>query len=146
MSVWYEGSTDLDCDFLTVVTDLEDPAAHFLAVTRAMPGITTVELTEQGQDRVTLETNEGTMTRSGIEVATADDQATIEFDEQYRTSRVTVASHHEYRFGAHGDGVTLQLTITDVDAGGVLGFAYRKFGGKNIGRGLLGAVKAHMDG
>lgn len=80
LSTWFEGTTDLDCDFLMVERDLGDPAAHFLAVTRAMPGITNVELTEQGPDRVALQTNEGHMTRSGIEVATDDDEATIELD------------------------------------------------------------------
>lgn len=40
---------------------------------------------------------------------------------------------------------TLELEITDVAAGGVLGFAYRTFGRKNIGNALLAASKAFLE-
>lgn len=50
-----------------------------------MAGITEVSLVDQSSSGVTLETNEGTMARSGIEVSSEPHRATLDFDEEYRT-------------------------------------------------------------
>ncbi|NND03023.1 MAG: hypothetical protein HKN91_09570, partial [Acidimicrobiia bacterium] len=131
---WFEGTTHIDCDLESVKASLADFGTHFLGVVGLMPGISEVELLEQGEDFVTIRTNEGVMRRHNIECSVGDDEVMLRFDEVYETSKVTGRSHFEdtYRASSSG-GVQFQSVVSDVQANGVLGFLYRKFGSRNMG-------------
>ena len=66
MSTWFEGRGEIDCGLERVARCLEDLGAHHLGVIGRMPGLSTVEVVEQGLDFVTLRTNEGAMKRTAI--------------------------------------------------------------------------------
>lgn len=68
MSVWFEGTAEIDCTIEQVTAALQDPGEHYTSVIGLMPGITSVELTEQGPGFVTLTTNEGVLMRTGLQV------------------------------------------------------------------------------
>ena len=49
-----------------------------------MPGLTSVELVEQGNDFVIIRTNEGLMKRTNITVQAGVESVLVEFDEEYQ--------------------------------------------------------------
>lgn len=61
MAVWFEGSNEVECDIQHVRDSFEDSGEHFVGVVRLFPGLTSVELVEQGRDFVNIRTNEGLM-------------------------------------------------------------------------------------
>ncbi len=94
MSVWFDGSNEIDCTIQQVKDSLEDYGEHYVGVISLMPGLTTVELVEQGIDFVTIRTNEGLMKRSNISKQIEGDSVVVEFDEEYEAgSKVTAHSH-----------------------------------------------------
>lgn len=146
MAVWFEGVNDIACDIERVTRDLEDPGGHFVGVLGHLPGLTRVELVEQGDDVVVIRTNEGRMTRSKISRRLEEDQVLIEFDEEYQAGRlVTATSHFLHAFTRTDAGVSHRIVIRDVAAPGLLGFFYRTFGRKSMGNAFLKAYKAHLE-
>ncbi len=147
MSVWFEGRSDIPCSIGQVEEALSDLGEHYRGVISFMPGLTSVELVEQGPDSVTIRTNEGIMKRTNITRSTAAGSVVVELDEEYKAgSRVTATSHFRDEFTATGDGVTHRLVISDVDAPGLLGFLYRTFGSSNTGNAMLKAYAAYFAG
>ncbi len=147
MTVWFQGDVEFECDMEQVRRSLDDPGEHFVGVVRRMPGMTSVELVDQGEDAVTIRTNEGLMTRSAIRVQVEDDRAVVEYDEVYAAgTKVTARSHYRDEFTTTASGVRFHTTISGVEAAGVLGFLYRKLGSSNIGNAVLGATRQHLGG
>ncbi len=147
MSAWFEGRTDIDCDLDRVQRAFDDLGGHYVAVVGLMPGITTVELVDQGSDSVTIETNEGLMKRTNIAKRVEADRVVVEFDEVYEAgSKITVASHFADEFTANGDSITYRTVISIVEAPGLLGFFYRKFGSSRMGNAFLTAYKTYFEG
>jgi len=147
MKIWFEGEGPIACELREVAQAHEDLGAVFIALVARMPGLSAVELVDQGEDRVVIRTNEGLMTRSGITVTADATSIVVEFDEVYEAgSMVTTRSHYRDTYTSTEDGVTHQLAISGVEAPGLLGFLYRTFGNKSIGKAVLGANKGHFEG
>ena len=146
MSVWFEGSSEIECTLQQVKDSLEDYGAHYTGVISLMPGLTSVALVEQGSDFVTIQTNEGLMKRTNISKRVEADRLVMEFDEEYAAGRmVTATSHFLDEFTTSGGGVTHRTVISDLDAPGFLGFFYRNFGKSNIGNAFLHSYKSYFE-
>jgi hypothetical protein len=143
---WFEGTTEIDCELEAVKSSVADFGAHFSGVVRSMPGIVESELLEQGDDFVTIRTNEGLMRRHNIECTVGDDEVILRFDEVYETSKVTGESHFEDTYtGSSSGGVQFHTEVSDVRANGVLGFLYRNFGKRNMGKAFLSSQKKYFE-
>ena len=146
MSVWFEGSCAVDCDMGHVKRALENPGELYVEIVRRMPGLSSVELVEQGDDSVTIRTNEGLMTRSNISKRIETDHVVVEFDERYEAgSKVTTTSHFSENYTTGDTGVTYRLVMSNVEAPGFLGFFYQRFGSSKTGNAFLQACKAHLE-
>ncbi len=143
---WFEGTTQIDCDLQSVKTSLDDFGTHFLGVVRSMPGISEAELLEQGEDFVMIRTNEGVMRRHNIECSVSDDEVILRFDEVYEARKVTGRSHFEDTYTAsNSGGVQFHSVVSDVQMNGVLGFLYRRFGRRNMGKAFLSSQKKYFE-
>jgi hypothetical protein len=147
MSSWFEGQIEIECDVELIKRSLDDPGEHFVGIVRHMPGLTSVDLVEQGDGVATIRTNEGLMTRSTIDIQVEDDRVVVEFDEEYEAgNKMTARSHYRDEFTSTDSGVRYQTTISGVEAPGVLGFFYRTFGSSSIGKAVLKATRQHFGG
>ena len=146
MSVWFEGSNEIAINIQRVKHDLENLGEHYVGVVSLMPGMTSVELVEQGSDFVTIKTNEGLMKRTNITKRIEVESVVVESDEEYQaSSRVTGTSHFFDEFSTSDTGVKHHIVISNVEASGVLGFFYRKLGGSNIGNAFLKSYKSYFE-
>lgn len=146
MAVWYEGSAEIACDMDHVKKALQDIGGHFVAVVRLMPGMSSVELIEVGDDFITIRTNEGLMERKDVHQSADAGRVALEFSEQYQAGRmVRVCSHQFHEFTANGATVLHHMIISDVKARGFLGFLYRTFGKSNIGKATMKAFKSYLE-
>ena len=66
MSIWFEGFGEIECNISQVKHTLDNLGEHYVGVISLMPGLTSVELVEQGSDFVTIKTNDGLMKRTNI--------------------------------------------------------------------------------
>ena len=138
MSVWFEGSNEIECNIQQVKHALENHGEHYVRVISLMPGLTSVELVEQGNDFVTIRTNEGLMKRTDISKLIEAASVAVEFDEEYQAgSKITTKSHFLDEFTTSDTGVKHRITISDVEASGLLGFFYRNLGRSNTGNAFL---------
>jgi hypothetical protein len=146
MSAWFEGDGEIECTIEQVKDAYADHGAHFVSVVRLLPGLTSVELVDQGSDSVTIRTNEGLMKRTNIAKRIEAENVVVEFDEEYQAgSRVTVTSHYWDEFTTSGRGVEHRLLVGDVEAPGFLGFFYKRFGASKMGNAHLTASKIHLE-
>lgn len=146
MSIWFEGQIEIDCDIQKVKDAFEDLGEHYAAVIRLMPGVTSVELIEQGRDFVTLKTNEGLMKRTNISKLIEAERVVLELDEEYQAgSKIKANSHFVDEFTTSENGVRHHVVMSGVEAPGFLGFFYRKFGSANIGNAFLASYKAYFE-
>jgi hypothetical protein len=146
MSIWFKGSGDIECSIEQVTQASENLGELFVGVVSLMPGLTSVELVEEGKDFVTIKTNEGLMKRTGISRRMEGQTVTIEFNEEYKAgSMVTARSHLLDEFTASGTHVEHRTEISDVKAPGFLGFFYRLFGSSSIGKAILKSYKAYLE-
>lgn len=146
MSVWFEGSREIDCDIGQVRRALENPSELYVGIVSLMPGLTSVELVEQGNDSVTIRTNEGLMKRTNISKHVETDRVVVDFYESYEAgSKVSTTSHFSEEFTTGDIGVTYRLVMSDVEAPGFLGFFYQRFGSSKTGNAFLAAYKAHFE-
>lgn len=146
MTSWFEGENEINCDIRRVERALEDHGEHYVEVTRLMPGMTSVELLEQGADSATIKTNEGLMKRTNISKRVGADAVVVEFDEEYEAgSSVTATSHFSDEFTATDTGVRHRLVMSDVEAPGFLGFFYQRFGSSKMGNAFLTAYKTYFE-
>lgn len=145
MSAWFEGSIEISCSMEQLVTSFEDSGQHFHDVVSLMPGITSVELLEQGQDFVKIKTNEGLMTRKNISKISESDRLVVEFDEEYQAGSMgTVKTHYYNEFKTNDELVTYRAILNVVEAPGILGFFYRTFGKSSIGNAVLNSYKTYF--
>jgi len=146
MAIWFEGEGEIEADVATVASSYDDLGGHFVGVVSRMPGMSSVELIEQGADFVKIRTNEGVMHRSNITRSVSGDRVVVEFDEEYKAGeRVASTSHFAHTFSAAGDGVHHHLVVSDLAFPGVLGFFYRHFGRASMGKAFLGSNKAYFE-
>ncbi len=143
---WWEGTTQIDCDFQSVKASVADLGQHFVGVVGSMPGISEAELLEQGEDFVTIRTNEGVMKRNNIECSVGDDEIILRFDEVYDAKKVTGTSHFEDTYKASkSGGVQFHSVVSDVKMDGVLGFLYRTFGSRSMGKAFVSSQKQYFE-
>ena len=57
--IWYQKSTRVVCNIEDISKSLSDIGKHYKELMSVYPGMTTVELIEQGKDYVTIKTSEG---------------------------------------------------------------------------------------
>ena len=146
MSVWFEGSNEIECNIQEVKHSFENHGDHFAGVISLMPGLTGVELVEQGGDFVTIKTNEGLMKRTNISKSVQTESVVVEFDEEYKAgSMITTKSHFLDEFTASRTGVTHHVVISSVKAPGLLGFFYRNFGKSSTGNAILNSYKTYFE-
>ena len=146
MSVWFEGSNDIACNIQQVKDAVENLGEHYVGIISFMPGLTSVELVEQGNDFVIIRTNEGLMKRTNISKLIKAESVVLEFDEEYQAgSKITTKSHFLDEFTASDAGVKHRTVISGVEAPGVLGFFYRNFGSSNIGNAFLKSYKTYFE-
>ena len=146
MSVWFEGSKEIDCNIQQVKQSIENHGDHYVGLISLMPGLTSVELVEQGSDFVIIRTNEGLMKRTHITKLIEAESVVVEFDEEYQAgSMVTSKSHFLDEFTTSDTGVKYRIVISDVEAPGLLGFFYRKFGSSNTGNAFLKSYKTYLE-
>ena len=146
MSKWFEGSRIIDCNIEQVKSSFENLGNHFLGIVKLMPGLTSVELIDQGQDIVIIKTNEGLMKRNKISVTIDTDSVKIKFDEEYQAgSMSSVKSHYLHEFNKSDGGVDHRTVISEVDASGVLGFFYRTFGRSSTGNAVLDSYQTFFE-
>ena len=146
MTVWFEGGSEIECTMQRVKQALENHGEHYVGVISLMPGLTSVELVEQGSDFVTIKTNEGLMKRTNISKRIEAERVVVEFDEEYQAgSMVTTQAHFVDEFTTSDTGVKHRTVMSDVETRGLLGFFYRKFGKSNTGKAFLTAYKAYFE-
>lgn len=146
MSVWFEGSSTIDCDIEQVKRALDNPGELHLGIVSLMPGLTSVELVDHGDTSVTIRTNEGLMRRTNLSKQVEADRVIVNFDEQYEAgSKVTTSAHFFEEFTPTDTEVVYRLVVSDLAASGLLGFFYRRFGSSKMGSAFLSACKAHFE-
>jgi len=146
MTIWFDGSEDIASTIPDIGSSLDNHGEHYVGITRLMPGLTSVELIDQGRDFVTIQTNEGLMTRTSITKRIEAASVMVEFDEEYRANRmVSVTSHHSEEYTTVDTGVRCRIVLSDVESPGFLGFFYRTFGRSNIGNTLLRSTKGYFE-
>jgi carbon monoxide dehydrogenase subunit G len=146
MSVWFDGSNHIDCSIQDVKRALADPGELSLGVVRLLPGMTSVELLDKSPGSITIQTNEGTMTRTAITVQLDADPVTVELDEQYEAgTKVTTHAHFRDEFTPTENGVSHRLIISDVTASGLLGFFYRRLGSAKMGGAFQAAYATYLE-
>lgn len=146
MSVWFEGSSEIACSIQQVKDAFENYGEHYVGVISLMPGLTLVELVEQGPDFVVIRTNEGLMKRTNISKRIEAERVVVEFDEKYQAGRmVTATSHFLDEFTTSQSGVTHHTVMRDLKAPGFLGFFYKNFGKSSIGGAFLESYKRYFE-
>ena len=146
MSVWFEGSCEINCDMEQVKRALENLGEFYAGIVRRMPGLSSVELMEQGDGSVTIRTNEGVMIRSKISQRIDADRLVVEFDERYEAgSKVTTTSHFSEEYASGETGITYRLVMSDLEAPGFLGLLYQRFGSSKTGNAFLQSCKTHLE-
>ena len=143
--IWFNESIMIECNIEDVNNSLSDIGEHYKKLLSFYPGMTTIELIEQGNDFVTIKTNEGTMKRTNISVNRLESKIIIELDEEYLTSAITTNSHIVEKFERKDYKLELQIEISNHKAPGFLGFFLRNFGSKNIGNGFLNSYKKILE-
>lgn len=145
MSVWFDGESEIECSIEQVTDACVDYGHHFVAIVDLLPGLTSVDLVDQGYDSVTIRTNEGLMKRTDITKTIEPESVVLEFNEEYQAgSRVTVTSHYRDEFSTSDSRVEHRLVISDVNAPGFLGFFYKRFGASKMGNAYLTAYETSL--
>ncbi len=146
MSVWFESSNEIECNIQQVKQSLENHGEHFVGVISLMPGLTSVELVEQGSDFVIIRTNEGLMKRTNISKRIEAESVVVEFDEEYQAgSMVTAKSHFLDEFTTSDTGVKHRTVISGLQAPGLMGFFYRNFGKASTGNAFLKSYQTYFE-
>ena len=142
---WFEGSNIIECSIGEIENIIENHGKFFTGVASFMPGLTSVELIDEGKDHVIIKTNEGIMKRTNIKKRHEPNKVVIEFDEEYQAHMVTANSHYLEEFITSEDGVNHRTVISDIKAPGLVGFFYRSFGSANIGKAVLKSFKTYLE-
>ena len=143
--IWFKEAILIDCNIEDVNKSLSNIGEHYKKLISVYPGMTAIELIDQGNDFVSIKTNEGTMKRTNISVNKSENKIIIELDEEYITSAITTTSHIVEKFEKKDNEMELQIEISNHKAPGFLGFFLRNFGSKNIGNGFLDSYKKILE-
>ena len=147
MSIWFENFDEIECSIQKVKQSFNNYGEHYVGVISLMPGLTSVEVIEEGIDFVTIKTNEGLMRRTNISKTIDDKSVIVEFDEEYQAGRmINVKSHSLDEFTISGEKVQHHTVLSEVKAPGFMGFFYRTFGKSSIGNSLLKSYKTFLEG
>jgi hypothetical protein len=112
VSEWFQGEGEIGTNLEGVKRAVENHGDLYVGVVSLMPGLTSVELVEQGADFVTIRTNEGLMERTNISKRIEPERMVVEFDEKYEAgSKVTVTSHFSDEFTPSGGGENHRLVV-----------------------------------
>jgi hypothetical protein len=145
-SVWFDGSIQINSSLKKINDSFKDIGKSHSNITKLMPGINMVELVEQGDNFVTIQTNEGIMKRKNISKNNQENKIVIEFDEEYQAGKsITTRSHHLEEYTVNDSNINYRLIISNVTASGFLGLLYRIFGKKNIGNAILKSYKTYFE-
>ena len=146
MSVWFEGSSEINCGIERIREGLADFGELSVGVTRHMPGMRSVELVKNDGNTVIVKTNEGLMERSNISVSVESDGAQVTFDENYKAGRATtVTSRHAHHFSPSQGTVLHRAVVSDVKGSGLLGFLYRHFARWSMKRAIVKSYKDYFE-
>ncbi len=145
-SIWFNATIRINCDINTIKKSLDNTGEHFKAIVSLMPGISSVELIEQGLTHVILKTNEGLMNRSNISLETGDHKITLRYDEEYKAGKtITARSNFTEEYTEVDSSISFRIIISDLKARGFVGFFYKNFGSKNIGNAFLSAYQKFFE-
>ena len=145
-TIWFAGANELDCKIERVEKSLNNLGEYFVGIIGKMPSMTKVELVEQGDNFVTLQTNEGLMKRTNISKKVEGEIIVLEFDEEYQAGNtITTTSHFKDEFEKSNNIVIHRITISNLKATGIMGFFYRNFGSSSIGKAFLNAHKSFLE-
>ena len=146
MAIWYEGSSEIECNIQKVKHAVDNIGEHFVEIVGLMPGITSVEPVEHGNDFTTLRTNEGLMKRTNIHKRVKPESVVVEFDEEYKAgSKITTKTHFLHEFMTRDTRVEHRIVLSDVKASGFLGFFYRLLGSNATGNAFLKSYKTYLE-
>ena len=145
-TIWFEGANEIDCQIENVESSLNDLGQYFVGIISNMPSMTKVELVEQGDEFVIIQTNEGLMKRTNIVNKIEGERIVVEFDEEYQAGKaITTSSHFKDEFEKKNNAVIHRITISNLKAPGFMGFFYRNFGSSSIGKAFLRAHKSFLE-
>jgi len=145
-SIWFEGSNEIHCNLKPVEHSFKNVCEHYVGIIGLMPGMTTVELIEQGSDYVIIKTNEGLMKRTNISIIVEEEKIKVKFDEEYQAGKTLITNTHFLdEFSVSGSKVIHRSVISDLKAPGFMGFFYKIFGCSNIGKAFLDAYKNYLE-
>lgn len=144
---WFQGSNEIRVELKSISNSLNQKSELFQGIIARMPGMTSAEIIEKGDDFVTIKTNEGIMKRTNIKTDISSEKIIVTFDEEYQAGKtIKTSSHFQHEYINKPDGVAHNLTISNLKASGVAGFFYRNFGSSNIGKAFLKSHKDHFEG
>ena len=146
MLIWFEDYIEIECNIQLVIQSFENYGKHFVGVIKLLPGLTSVELFEEGSDYIYIKTNEGLMKRTNISKKIDNEKVVVEFDEEYNTGpMINVRTHYFIEFVLTNNIVKLHVLLSEVKTTGFLGFFYRKFGKSSTGKALLNSYKDYFE-
>jgi len=138
MKNWFESDDIIHVSLEKVILSFKDLGKHYSKLVSLMPGLTSVELIDEGKDFITIKTNEGLMKRVNIVVSSNEESFNIEFDEDYQAGKmINVQSHYVHCFKSVEEGVLHSVRINQMKASGFMGFFYKTFGKASIGKAVL---------
>ncbi len=121
MKVWFDGTQTIDCTIDDVKESLGDLGRHHVGVVGRLPG----------------PVNRGSARQVETERA---------WSSSTRPTR-PVPGHGQltiFTSSPSDGGVTHRLVMSDVEANGLLGFFYRRFGSAKMGKAFLAASAGHL--
>jgi len=146
MSIWFEDYIEIECNIQQVIRSFENYGKHFIEVIKLMPGLTSIELIEEGSDYIYIKTNEGLMKRTNISKNIDNEKVAVEFDEEYNTGRmINVSTHYLIEFLITNNKVKQHILLSEVKTTGFLGFFYQIFGKTSTGKALLNSYKDYFE-
>lgn len=110
-----------------------------------MPGLTDVELIERAQDAVTIRTKASCAAPTSPYNAIPTPSPSRTTKPTMPGAKVTTTSHFHEEFAATDSGVLHTSVMSDVEAPGVLGFLYGRFGSSKSGNAFLSATRTHRE-
>ena len=143
--IWFQGTARVTCDAARIDQALADIGSFFSKTVAGMPGISKVSTVDRDGATYRCRTNEGEVQRSAVSIEGEGGNTRLQFEETYDARLVVVRAHHRHSFESDETGTTIRVEISNVSATGLLGFAYKLFGSKSIGKAILAAYQDYFD-
>lgn len=146
MKIWFSGSAPIAASLSQIYNALAQFGKHHTDTVSKMPGMLSVELQEETSDSITIKTNEGIMKRYNMVLEQGDSFVRMTFIEHYHAGKVTdTTCHYDLTFTQEADQVVLTATLSDLNASGFMGWLYKTFGSKNIGKAVLQTYASYFE-